>query len=38
MGIRGKYNAYELLGILKPEENRSDNLIGCVSNIGNCYN
>lgn len=30
-----KYYAYELFGVLDPEKNRSNDLIGRISNIGN---
>lgn len=30
-------HAYELLRILNPEKNRSNDLIGCISNIGDSY-
>ena len=29
--------AYELLWILNPEKDSSDDLIRCISDIGNCY-
>lgn len=35
--FRGRDYAYKLLRILNPEKNRSNELIGRISNIGNCY-